>query len=241
MRRRHILQPFTLVLVALAVATAACGLQTGNQLAGDTPAAALATEAPVTVQPPASQIPASPTPEASPTPASAPTAALSVRVTATGGNLTLRRGPATAYNVLNYMLQGQTALAVGRNQAADWLFVQDPAGGGKTAWVTATSRYAVVEGGAEAVQALPVQSVDPAVPAYIRNCTFHPVRILPADLIHKEKFDEPNNLHMFNPGVFEAFDQNVEGKPKVMSEELREGETIDINTDGLHNTYGCTS
>jgi hypothetical protein len=162
-------------------------------------------------------------------------------VTASGGNLTLRRGPATAYNVLNYMLKDQRAVAIARNEAADWLLVEDPAGGGKTAWVTATSRYAVVEGGADAVQALPVQTVDPAVPAYIRNCTFHPMRILPADLILTEKFDEPNNLHMFNPGVYEAFDQNAEGKPKVMSEELREGETIDIDTDGLHNTYGCTS
>ena len=240
MRRPHFLQPFTLVLVSLALATAACSLQTGPQLAAAPPTDALATEAPAALQPTAPLIPASLTPDASPTLASTATSDLSVRVTATGGNLTLRRGPATAYNVLNYMLQGQAAVATGRNQAGDWLFVQDPAGGGRTAWVTATSRYAVVDGGAEAVQALPVQTVGPAEPAYIRNCTFHPMRIMPADLLLKEKFDEPNNVHMFNPGVYEAFDQSAEGKPKVMSEELREGKTIDINTDGLHNTYGCT-
>ena len=75
----------------------------------------------------------SPKAEPSPTPAPSATAAVDVHVTATGGNLTLRRGPAAAYNVLSYMVQGQSAVAVGRNQAADWLFVQDPAGG-KTAW-----------------------------------------------------------------------------------------------------------
>jgi len=137
------------------------------------------------------------------------------------------------------MLAGQTALAVGRNQAADWLLVQDPAGGGKTAWITAASRYSVVDGGAQAVQALPIGTVDPAVPAYIRNCTFHPMRIMPADVILKEMFDAPNNMRAFNPGQYEAYDQNQEGYPKVMSEELREGETIDIEKDGLDNTYLC--
>lgn len=234
------IRPFGLALLAMAVASAACTLSTGGSTTvTPMPTSARTVKAPTATTAPPSAAPASPTPESSPAPASTPTTAANVRVTATGGNLTLRRGPAPAYNVLNYMLAGQGALAVARNQAADWLLVQDPAGGGKTAWVTATSRFAAVEGGAQAIQALPIRTVDPALPAYIRNCTFHPMRIMPADLILKEMFDAPNNLHMFNPGVYEAYDQNVEGFPKVMSEELREGETIDIDTDGLHTSYGC--
>jgi len=240
MRNQNLTRRFPLMILALAVATAACAIQTGNPTA--TPAAPTSAPtfgAPTSTAQPPTAVPASPSPEPSTTPPSAP--AVNVQVTATGGNLTLRRGPASAYNVLNYMISGQTALAIGRNEAADWLLVQDPAGGGKTAWITATSRYSVVDGGVQAVQALPVETVDPPVPAYIRNCTFHPMRILPADVILKEMFDAPNNQRAFNPGVYEAYDQNQEGNPKVMSEELREGETIDIERDGLDNSYPCPS
>jgi hypothetical protein len=231
-------RPPALAILGLAIAAIGCALPGAVTIS--TPAAptsAPTLEAPtVTAASPTAE-PATPTPEPSTTPT--PSASADVHVTATGGNLTLRRGPASAYNVLNYMLAGQTALAVGRNQAADWLLVQDPAGGGKTAWITAASRYSVVDGGAQAVQALPIETVDPAVPAYIRNCTFHPMRIMPVDVILKEMFDVPNNMRAFHPGQYEAYDQNQEGYPKVMSEELREGETIDIEKDGLNNTYLC--
>ena len=223
-------RPSALVILALSIAAIGCALP--GVAAVSTPAAP--TSAPTLEAP---TVTAAPTAEPSTTPPPSPAA--DVHVTATGGNLTLRRGPASAYNVLNYMLAGQTALAVGRNQAADWLLVQDPAGGGKTAWITAASRYSVIDGGAQAVQALPIETVDPAVPAYIRNCTFHPMRIMPADVILKEMFDAPNNMRAFHPGQYEAYDQNQEGFPKVMSEELREGETIDIEKDGLDNTYLC--
>ena len=238
MRNQNMTSRFALLIFALAIATAACAIQTGNPTASPAePTSALALGASTATVEPPTPAPASPSPEPSTTPAPSPAA--DVHVTATGGNLTLRRGPAAAYNVLNYMVKGQSALAIARNQAADWLLVQDPAGGGKTAWVTAASRYSVVDGGTQAVQALPVETVDPPVPAYIRNCTFHPMRIMPADVILKEMFDAPNNQRTFNPGVYEAYDQNQEGNPKVMSEELSEGETIDIEKDGLDNTYLC--
>ncbi len=241
MQDLRVVRPSALMILALAIASSACAL-TG----GASPTSTPVPQPPPTIGSPVDQpTPTNATPVGSPeaepsqTPASTATSVAIVRVVATGGNLTLRRGPATAYNVMNYMLKDQSAVAIARNQAADWLLVQDPAGGGRTAWVTAASRYAVVDGGGEAVQALPVETVDPAVPAYIRNCTFHPMRIMPADLILKEMFDAPNNMHAFNPGVYEAYDQNQEGYPKVMSEELREGETIDIEKDGLGNTYLC--
>jgi hypothetical protein len=84
-------------------------------------------------------------------------------------------------------------------------------------------------------------SVGPAEPAYLRNCTFHPMRILPGDFILAEQFDSMNNIHQVNPGAYEAYDQNVEGDPLVLSPTVREGQTIDIVMDGLHNTYSCPS
>ncbi len=230
------LRSLSLLIVALALATAACGLP----VAAVTPTAApiLPTAPPASATASPTDVPASPTAEPSPT---VPATAAPVRVTASGGNMTLRRGPATAYNVGGYMLAGQATTAVARNEAADWLLVQDPSTTGSTAWVSAASRYIVIEAETGAVQALPVQTVDPAVPAYVRNCTFHPMRILPADTVLKEQLYPPDNRRAFNPGVIEAFDQSVEGNPKVLSEELSEGETIDITKDGLSNSYACPS
>ena len=226
-----------LLILVLALATVACGAQ----VAAGTPPTEAASPMPPTAAVAPTEVPASPTVEPSPTTAPTVAAAATVRVSASGGNMTLRRGPATAYDIRGYFLADQSTVAVARNEAADWLLVQDPAGPSSTAWVNAASRYIVVEAEAGAVQALPVQTVDPAVPAYIRNCTFHPMLIQPVGVLLKEQFDAPNNMQAFAPGVYEAYDQNQEGKPKVKTEELREGKTIDIVTDGLGNTYPCPS
>jgi hypothetical protein len=67
------------------------------------------------------------------------------------------------------------------------------------------------------------------------------MRILPGDFILAEQFDAGNNIHQVNPGSYEAYDQNVEGDPLVLSPTVREGQTVDIVTDGLHNSYSCPS
>lgn len=229
-------RPAFLLGTFLALATLACALTGGA--ASPTPAidpptveAASATGTPA-------DVPATPTVEAPPAPTA--TAAV-VSVSASGGNMTLRRGPATAYDVRGYLLAGQSTTALARNQEADWLLVEDPSASGSTAWVNAASRYVVIAAEAGSVQALPVQTVEPALPAYIRNCTYHPMLIQPVGVLLSERFDAPNNMQAFLPGVYEAYDQNQEGKPKVKTEELREGKTMDIVTDGLGNTYPCPS
>jgi len=226
----------SLLILVLALATAACALPASAPT--PTTAASLPTAPAASATAAPTDVPPSPTAESSP---AAPATAAPVRVSASGGNMTLRRGPATAYDIRGYFLADQSTVAVARNEAADWLLVQDPSAAGSTAWVHAGSRYIVIEAEAGAVQALPLQTVDPAVPAYIRNCTFHPMLIQPAGVLLKEQFDAPNNMQAFAPGVYEAYDQNQEGKPKVKTEELREGKTIDIITDGLGNTYPCPS
>ncbi|MEW6567235.1 MAG: hypothetical protein AB1449_03540 [Chloroflexota bacterium] len=181
---------------------------------------------------------ASPTaaPAASETPTVAPSATpLTVTVTANGANLTLRRGPALACDTLGYLANGQTSQATGRNASSDWLVVERPSAPGQYGWVY-LGRYAAVEG---AVESLPVVSADPAVPAYLRNCTFHPMRIMPGDIILPERFNEPNNVHQVNPGTYEAYDMNQEGNPRVFADDVHEGETVDIITDGLGNSYPC--
>ncbi len=80
---------------------------------------------------------------------------------------------------------------------------------------------------------------DPAAPAYLRNCTYHPMRILPGDFILAGRSDAPNNVHQVNPGRYEAFDMNQEGHPRVFQNDVHEGQTVDIITDGLGNSYPC--
>ncbi len=229
---------FVLILAsALGLAAVACAIPVPGPSAEPT----ALTEPTATEAAPAAATPAvlpSPTaaPTASETPTAAPSApAVAVTVTANGANLTLRRGPALAYNTVGYLADGQTTQATGRNASSDWLVVERPGAPGRLGWVR-LSRYAAVTG---PVESLPVVNTDPAVPAYLRNCTYHPMRIMPGDFILAERFNEPNNVHPVNPGVYEAFDMNQEGNPRVFVDDVHEGETVDIITDGLGNSYPC--
>jgi hypothetical protein len=182
--------------------------------------------------------PPEPTPEAPPATLSASptTSEIIVTISATG-NVFIRRGPGLAYNTVSYMTSGQQARARARNTAGDWLYVERPDSAGNFGWVF-RGTYTQVQGDPLSLE---VMSVGPAEPAYLRNCTFHPMRILPGDFILAEQFDSMNNIHQVNPGAYEAYDQNVEGDPLVLSPTVREGQTIDIVMDGLHNTYSCPS
>jgi hypothetical protein len=45
-------------------------------------------------------------------------------------------------------------------------------------------------------------AAETAVPAYLRNCTFHPMRIQPLDTILPERFNDPANVRQVNPGTY---------------------------------------
>jgi hypothetical protein len=153
------------------------------------------------------------------------------------GNVFIRRGPAPAYNAVSYLQPGQTATAHGRNASTEWLYVERPDTPGAFGWV-ALGTYASAEGDPLTLE---VMTAEPAGPAFLRNCTPHPMRVLPGDFILAEQFNAPNNVHQVNPGTYEVYDQNQEGNPMVLNPTVREGQTIDIVTDGLHMTYPCLS
>lgn len=177
---------------------------------------------------------APPTPSPTPTEAPTPTPAI-VTVTANGANLTLRRGPALAYDTVGYLPNSQVTKAIGRNASVDWLLVERPGAPGQSGWIY-LGRYASVEGVPET---LPVVSVDPAKPAYLRNCTYHPMRIVPGDFTLPDRLNEPNNVRQVNPGRYEAYDMSAEGNPRVFVDDVREGQRVDIITDGMGNSYPC--
>jgi hypothetical protein len=155
------------------------------------------------------------------------------------GSLNLRRGPGTAYDILGNLLRGEHGQATARNQTGDWLLICDPNDSCTPGWVAVQSPFVQFIGDAAGIETLPVKAVDPAVPAYIRNCTFHPMKITPGDFILKERFAAPANKKQVNPGVYAAYDQNQEGHPKVFSAQIKEGSSVDIVKDGLGNKYPC--
>ena len=136
---------------------------------GATPAASptaalLPTEtvAATTTPPPVEQ--SSPTPAACRTPAGE-----AIELSATGGNLNLRRDPGQAYDIVGLLFNGQASPASGRNEPISWVYLAVPNTPGASGWVSVDSRYVSLAPSAGAVQPLPVLSFDPPKLAYLRN------------------------------------------------------------------------
>jgi hypothetical protein len=220
-RRGLIVAVFALSMLACNLATAATPLPAtdlSNQaLPTDLPSQALETDTPASV--------------VLSTPASN-----QVTVTVIKESLYIRRGPSTEYDVLGTFLAGQSAVASFRDANSDWVVIPLPSRPSVYGWVSIKTQFTSVEG---EVSSLEVKKVDPAIPARIRNCTFHPMLIQPGNVLIKPKGDAPSNAHDFPPGNYAAYDQNQEGHPQVASFSLAEGNKVDINLDGLGNTYYC--
>ena len=159
-----------------------------------------------------------------------------VTVTASTGNLNIRRGPDAAYNPISALLKGQSSTAAARDDKGDWINIAIPSAPGQSGWVSTRTQYTTVQGD---VMSLPVVTVDPPKPAYFRNCTFHPMIVDPGGKVIPPQTDSPNNKVQFNPGDYVIKDGSVSGNPTVMEATLLEGYSIDIRTDGIPNTYSC--
>ena len=230
----------TLPLALLVITGLACSL-TGPAAVPPSPSPLPppTTAAPLPTEPPSAT--ATSEPAAAPSPMSAASetpAAQTVVVHATGGNLNIRRGPGQAYDVVGFLLNGQNSTGSGRNEAAVWVYVPIPDKPGVSGWVSTDSRYVSLSPDGAAVQSLPVLSADPAKPAYLRNCTFHPMQIDPDGFVLKPQTDAPDNQKQVNPGTYTALDLNVaEATARTLS--LKEGQTRDITTDGQDYSYAC--
>jgi len=187
-----------------------------------------------TLPPTETAVSATSTPEPTATHEPSPTSNV-VTITASGGNINIRRGPGVGYNPIAVFANGQSAVAAARNADGSWLNISIPGGSGQ-GWVNAKTQYSSVTGD---VTLLPVKSVDAPKPAYIRNCTFHAMLVKPGEIKIKEQTYSPDNKLQFNPGNYEVFDTTVSGNKPVREINLREGDTIDITRDGLGNPYSC--
>jgi hypothetical protein len=159
-----------------------------------------------------------------------------VMFTVTGGNLNVRRGPSIDYNYVGVLYDGDTAKAVGRDRISRWVMLELPDQPGVKGWVTTETDYSSVQGD---VSILPFVEVEPASPAYIRNCTKHTMLISPTAVELLSKFDEPYNKERFGVGVYQVYDlENPDADP-IQEISLSEGRTIDIRVDWSGEKSKC--
>jgi uncharacterized protein YgiM (DUF1202 family) len=157
-------------------------------------------------------------------------------VQATGGNLHIRRGPSVDYNPIAVLRNGQTVTATGRDLVSRWLQVSLPSAPGKSGWISTLTDYSIVSGDAEE---LPVITVPPAVPAYIRNCTKNRMLVLPLEIELLGKYDEPYNEERFPPGEYQVYDLEAGVDNVYQTVNLSEGKRVDILENGLGEKSKC--
>jgi hypothetical protein len=162
------------------------------------------------------------------------------------GSLGILRGTSLYYDILGYLKPGQSATASARNSDGSWLYIPVPDYPSVHGWAYTGSKYSTVTGN---VKALPVRTVDPAGPAYIRNCTLDQMVIQPGGVLLQPQTDTANNKKQFMPGTYTASDQGSLNTPAagtptpspkvVQTITLKEGVSVDIKTDALGNSYSC--
>ena len=222
-------------LCMLVLAAVACNLTPAGPTPAPTPTSAIVPVTGATASPTETEIPATETPLPA---TAAPTATPNVvTVTAAAnGSLGILRGPSIDYDTLGYLQNSQTSTASARNSDGSWLYMYVPNYPTVFGWAYVGSQYSTTQGD---VNSLPIKLVGPAVPAYIQNCTFHPMLIQPGGTLLQPQTDLTNRIKQFPPGSYTAYDQSAQGKPQVLTITLKEGVSVDIEKDGLGNTYKC--
>jgi hypothetical protein len=168
-------------------------------------------------------------------PASTPTPK-TVTFSVENGNLNVRRGPSVDYNFVGVLYDGERALAVGRDRISRWVLIELPGQTGVRGWVTTETDYSRIQGD---VSILPFVAVEPASPAYIRNCTKHEMIVYPPEVQLLSKYEEPYNEERFGVGVYQVYDLENPKDEAIQVINLSEGKTVDIRYDWTGEKSKC--
>jgi hypothetical protein len=167
--------------------------------------------------------------QAAPT-AEASTANGDITITAATGNLFVRRGPSTTYNIVAGFSKGVTTKAVGRNEKNDWLAIEIPLAKGAIGWISLKTGYTELHGN---LADLPLYPFDEPKPAYVQNCTLHDMTTRPGQWNLPAK-----TTQKVNPGEYQFLDMST-GQNVVMDATLKEGNTVYIKKDGSGVSHSC--
>lgn len=159
-----------------------------------------------------------------------------VTISAIKGNLFIRRGPDMAFNPIGILYKDTTVDVVARDVLFDWVQIIIP-GSDVMGWVSVQTEYSKIVG---ELSSLPeVTPTDWPQPAYLRNCSYHQMYILPGEIKLSPLPAYPENEVWLYPGTYTVYDLDVPGEPDILQVDIREGSDIEILKDGLGNKHKC--
>ncbi len=235
-------QPRTLLLVlllVLALSSQACALR--RQPAAD-PITLPTDLQQISTEPAVSPIPAlqndtfTPRVVPSATPIYTPTPT-PVTITASGGNLAIRTGPATVFDAIAALEEGQTAPVIARSIQDGWVEIPIPSKPGSLGWVDTKAGFSRLNG---YVLDLPlITKVEWPFGAYLVNCTSHQVIAEPGDTLVPAVSAAPANRVWFTPGLYTVYDMDVPGRPAITQVKLWSHTAVNLTKDGSGQKYTC--
>jgi hypothetical protein len=170
--------------------------------------------------------------EISPTVTPSPSVTLSV----VKGNLFIRRGPDMAFNPVGVLYKGTSTKVIARDVLSKWVEVEIP-NSSKTGWVSIQTDYSQIEGD---LKGLPeFTPTEWPVAAYVRNCTYHRMYLLPGEIVIPSSLEEPENEVWIYPGIYTVQDIDVSGDPEVGNITIQEGTEVEIRDDGSGEHRKC--
>ncbi len=160
-----------------------------------------------------------------------------VTLTAVGGSLAIRSGPAEVFDAIAVLQDGQSAPAVARSIQDGWVQIPIPSQPGSYGWVSLNAGFSQVNG---YVLDLPlITKVEWPFGAYLRNCTDHEVILEPGDTLVPPVGAAPANKIWFTPGLYSVYDTEVTGRPLITQVKLWSHTSIDLLKDGSGQKYQC--
>ncbi len=160
-----------------------------------------------------------------------------VTITPVGGSLAIRSGPATVFDAIAALQEGQTVPVYARSIQDGWVQIPIPSQSGSLGWVDTKAGFSQVTG---YVLDLPlITKVEWPFGAYLRNCTAHQVILEPGDTVVPPASAAPANRVWFTPGLYTAYDMEVAGRPAITQLKLWSHTSIDLTKDGSGQKSTC--
>lgn len=159
-----------------------------------------------------------------------------VTISATKGNVFIRRGPGLAYNQIGVLYKGTSADVIARDVLLRWVQIAIP-DSDRTGWVSLKTEFTELNG--ELSTAPEFTVTDWPLPAYLYNCTEHDMYIMPGEIVLTSYFTHPDNQVWLYPGTYTVYDDMMPGRPEVKTVEIREGVNDAIVVDGSGNSHKC--
>jgi len=161
----------------------------------------------------------------------------SVTIGAIKGNLFIRRGPDMAFNPIGVLYEGSNTKVIARDVLSKWAQIKDPKSDA-IGWVSLQTKYSQLEGDLATLPEVTVE--DWPIPAYLRNCSYHRMYVLPSQVYLESYLSYPENEIWLYPGEYTVYDLEAGSDPvEVLQVSIREGSDVEVLVNGLGEKRIC--